>query len=441
MNPPGSALSRAYAAAPPRAPQFAVAGVGALVLLVGALFLAADGWQRGVLFVFGGLLGVTLYHAAFGFTSAYRRAFAKRDVAGVGAQLVMLALAMLLFAPILAQGQALGHGVVGAVAPVAVQVAVGSVMFGLGMQLGGGCGSGTLYTVGGGSVRMVLTLIAFCFGGFWASLDMGFWARLPSWGSISLARSFGWEAALPLQLGLLALVWLLLRRWARGAEQGPFWDGRLDWRRLAFGPWPLLLGGVLLAVLNWATLVVAGHPWTITWGFTLWGAKAAGGGGLGPVDEPVLERRLPRDRAREKRDRGHHVADEPGNRARRARRRRPRRTVRARVANPVALGGRRRRGRAVDGLRRAPRLRLQHRRLLQRGRVHQPARLAVDRLRPCGHVGRRAATPLLRARGGAGGTRPRLSDAAEFPLRSRPQRAMPPSLPRSVIRAQMGNPG
>ena len=28
-------------------------------------------------------------------------------------------------------------------------------------------------------------------------------------------------------------------------------------------------------MLNWLTLLVAGHPWSITWGFTLWAAKAA----------------------------------------------------------------------------------------------------------------------------------------------------------------------
>ncbi len=31
----------------------------------------------------------------------------------------------------------------------------------------------------------------------------------------------------------------------------------------------------MLALLNLLTLVLAGHPWTITWAFTLWGAKAA----------------------------------------------------------------------------------------------------------------------------------------------------------------------
>jgi hypothetical protein len=31
----------------------------------------------------------------------------------------------------------------------------------------------------------------------------------------------------------------------------------------------------ILALLNWATLLVAGHPWSVTWAFTLWAAKTA----------------------------------------------------------------------------------------------------------------------------------------------------------------------
>ncbi|OLC09782.1 MAG: hypothetical protein AUH26_08310 [Candidatus Rokubacteria bacterium 13_1_40CM_69_96] len=34
------------------------------------------------------------------------------------------------------------------------------------------------------------------------------------------------------------------------------------------------MGAVLLALLNLVTLVVAGTPWSITWAFALWGAKA-----------------------------------------------------------------------------------------------------------------------------------------------------------------------
>ncbi|MCH7692692.1 MAG: YeeE/YedE family protein, partial [Proteobacteria bacterium] len=119
----------------------------ALVAALGLfVYLAGTSAKQAALFVVGTGLGVSLYHAAFGFTGAYRRAIVDRDISGVTAQLVMLAAAMLLFAPILAQGTVFGHGVVGAVAPVSLSVAFGAFLFGIGMQLAGGCAPGTLYT-------------------------------------------------------------------------------------------------------------------------------------------------------------------------------------------------------------------------------------------------------------------------------------------------------
>jgi uncharacterized membrane protein YedE/YeeE len=38
--------------------------------------------------------------------------------------------------------------------------------------------------------------------------------------------------------------------------------------------------GLVLAILNIATLLVAGHPWSITYGFGLWGAKIADAAGI-----------------------------------------------------------------------------------------------------------------------------------------------------------------
>lgn len=265
---------------PPFGGQRAIALAGLIALSAGALLLGADSWRQGALLVIGALLGMSLYHGAFGFTSAYRNAIVRRDLAGVFAQLVMLGLAMLLFAPILAAGKAGG-----AVAPASVQVAIGSFLFGLGMQLGGGCGSGTLYTVGGGSTRMVITLIAFCAGAFAGSLDMARYAGLPSLGSVSLATEFGFPSAIALQLAVLAALWLGLRRWAGDVPQRPLWPG-MTWRTLVHGPWPLLFSAVMLAVLNALTLIIAGHPWTVTWAFTLWGAKAATFLGWDPASSP-----------------------------------------------------------------------------------------------------------------------------------------------------------
>ncbi len=287
--------SFAGAPAPARPPvQPLVVGSGLLALTLGAVYLGGDSWRQGALFIIAALLGVSLYHAAFGFTSAYRKLFLGRDVAGVTAQLVMLAVAMVLFAPVLAQGEAFGQGVVGAVAPLGVSVAVGSFLFGLGMQLAGGCGSGTLYTVGGGSVRMVATLAAFCAGAFWGSLDLGFWSDLPGWGPISLAEETGWGTALALQLAVLLAFWLGLRAFSRGAVQSPLWTAKFAWRDVLGGPWPLLLGAGLLALLNLATLVVAGHPWSITWGFTLWAAKTAVAFGWDPATSPFWTAPFPR---------------------------------------------------------------------------------------------------------------------------------------------------
>jgi len=230
-------------------------------------------------------MGVALYHAAFGFTGAYRRLFRDRDMSGVSAHFIMLAVAMSLFAPVLSAGEFFGRGVGGAVAPVSVSIAAGAFFFGIGMQIGGGCASGTLFTVGGGSSRMALVLVAFCFGGFVATFHFGWWRSLPTAGSISLAGRFGAYPAIGLQSVVLGALWLGLRALgcrnrrplifaAASANRARFVSAGA-FRRLWQGPWPLLAGALALAGLNWLTLVLAGHPWSITWAFTLWAAKAA----------------------------------------------------------------------------------------------------------------------------------------------------------------------
>mgnify|MGYP001559123379 FL=1 len=243
-----------------------------------AATLAAEVWSQGsrmvVLAAIGVFLGATLYLSSFGFTSAYRRLLEGRGVRAVQAQILMLAAATVLFAPVLAQGAWFGREVVGAIAPAGVQVAAGAFLFGVGMQLAGGCGSGSLYAAGGGQARMVVALAAFCAGSFWASLDMEFWGRLPALEPVALGERVGWPAAVALQLAILAALYTLLGRLPGAAADAPpvlAASRERIWR----GPWPLAAGALILAALNLLTLIVAGHPWSITWAFALWGAKAA----------------------------------------------------------------------------------------------------------------------------------------------------------------------
>lgn len=247
---------------------------GSLIVLI-AITLLMENTSRGLLFGVGLAMGVTLYHGAFGFTGAYRKLLRERDMTGVAAQIVMLIAAILLFAPILAQGTVFGHGVSGSVAPIGVAVGVGAFMFGIGMQLGSGCASGILFSAGGGNVRALLVLVFFSLGSFWGSLDLGWWQQFPSTGGISLGRTFGWEMALIMQIGALALIFAGLRLAGWTMQPISQWAGGFSLSTLLRGPWPLIFSALMLALLNWATLLIAGHAWSITWAFSLWGAKAA----------------------------------------------------------------------------------------------------------------------------------------------------------------------
>jgi uncharacterized membrane protein YedE/YeeE len=125
------------------------------LILIGALYLALTyTWRQAALFLVGAGAGVVLYHAAFGFTSAWRKLIAEGRGDGLRAQMVMLAVTCAVFLPLLADGQVFGRFLRGSVSPVGLSVLIGAFIFGIGMQLGGGCASGTLYSAGGGSVRM-----------------------------------------------------------------------------------------------------------------------------------------------------------------------------------------------------------------------------------------------------------------------------------------------
>lgn len=248
-------------------------------LAAGALALAgAYGWRQGALFLVGGGLGVALYHALFGFTSAWRLFIADRRGAGLRAQMLMLGLAVLLFFPFLAQGSFFGEPVHGELGAVGISVLVGAFLFGLGMQLGGGCASGTLYTVGGGNLRMVATLAAFIAGSALGAYHFAWWAATPNIGRVSLIATLGLVPALLLSLalfGAVALATVLLERRRHGALLAANAARATGWRRLAQGPWPLAWGALALVLGNFLTLILAGRPWGITSAFALWGSKIA----------------------------------------------------------------------------------------------------------------------------------------------------------------------
>ena len=240
-------------------------------------------WRQGALLLTGGALGLVLYHALFGFTSAWRVFIADGRGAGLRAQMLMLAVAAVLFFPVLAHGTLFGQPVHGEYGAVGVSVLVGAFMFGLGMQLGGGCASGTLYTAGGGNSRMLVTLAFFITGSALGAWNLPWWSATPNLGPISLISAWGWAPALAVSLAgfaAIAALTVAIERRRHGALRYGVVTDRHGWTRFLHGPWPLLAGAVALAIGNFATLYLAGRPWGITSAFALWGSKIFAASGI-----------------------------------------------------------------------------------------------------------------------------------------------------------------
>ncbi len=256
----------------------ALAGLATVALLG----FEERGWKMTAAVLTGGLAGVGLYHASFGFTAAWRRLVRERRGGGLRAQMLLIGLACLFTFPLMAWGRDIGLPAGGYILPMGVASAIGAFTFGIGMQLGGGCASGTLFTAGGGSTRMLITLVFFVAGSVWATAHWDFWTSLPrTTAGISIPRELGTIPGLLLMLAVLAAI-AAASAWAERRRHGALEPAKPTVSILR-GPWSLAAGAVVLALVSVLTMAIQGSPWGITSGYALWGAKAAAAAGA-PVE-------------------------------------------------------------------------------------------------------------------------------------------------------------
>ena len=259
-----------------------VAAVG-IFALSAACFSLVD-WRQGLLALVGVGFGYVMYQASFSFAGGWRASITEGRTASIRAQMLAIGLACIVMIPLLQTGSAFGQPLAGAVGPIGVSLTVGALLFGFGMQLGGGCASGTLFSIGGGSTRMLITLAFFILGALVGTAHLPWWSQQWSIGVIQPAQTLGSATTVAAQLFALGTVFWLARRWEKhkrqtvasifsAASDAPAlsWHARL-WR----GYWPLAWASLALAALSVANLLLAGQPWSVTFAFNLWGAKLAG---------------------------------------------------------------------------------------------------------------------------------------------------------------------
>jgi len=237
---------------------FLLLALGATAVLIALVLL--DGQPASAALILGGFgLGIAFLKAEFSYTASWRRFLTRGEAGGLLGGLIVIAVAALAVVPMAALRPDFG----GAIAPLGPSLVIGAFTFGIGMQLANGCGSGTLYTVGGGSGRMLLALAGFVVGCVFGSLSLPAFLSLGGIDPVIASDYLGpWGglAATLVSLALAAaLIAIVARR--RGASFIPSRN--------------YIVGGIAIGLLSIAVFAAGGHPWSVTFGFTVWGAKAA----------------------------------------------------------------------------------------------------------------------------------------------------------------------
>src|SRR4249919_2994215 len=232
--------------------------LGATAILVALVLL--DHQPASAVLLLGGFgLGIAFLKAEFSYTASWRRFLTRGDASGLVGGLIVIVICALVVVPVAALSPKYG----GAIAPLGPSLVIGAFVFGVGMQLANGCGSGTLYTVGGGSGRMLIALLFFVIGSVLGSLSLPAFLALGGIDPILASDYLGAWGGLIATLVSIAIAAALIIAFARrcGANYMPSRN--------------YIIGGLAIGLLCVAVFLAGGHPWSVTFGYTVWGAKAA----------------------------------------------------------------------------------------------------------------------------------------------------------------------
>ena len=190
-----------------------LAGLIALALLLAVPFVYAQvGYgPRGLFLVFGAFFGFVFQRSRLCLVRAFREPFMTGDAehtraAALAIVVTMLGFTLLKFTDLKDKGDwvfaAAGAGSL-----------VGGLIFGIGMVLAGGCGSGAMWRVGEGQVKLWIAVVTFALGASATRLllaQTGFQQKLGV--AVFLPATLGWAGAVIAVIVVMA-AWATLATW------------------------------------------------------------------------------------------------------------------------------------------------------------------------------------------------------------------------------------
>ena len=195
--------------------------IGGFILLLGIiafyLYAAYGQAQMGGLLFFGILIGVVMHRSRFCFVRAFREPFMTGDATMVRA----VAISLILYG--------LGSAVIkwswiqppdmGVFHPFWIGSLLGGLIFGVGMLIAGGCASSTLWRVGEGQSKLMITLISFALtNSIVNKLVDGIGIEALLGNGVFMPKLISWQVTVPVFMALI-WAWVLWAAWNEKSEK------------------------------------------------------------------------------------------------------------------------------------------------------------------------------------------------------------------------------
>lgn len=194
-------------------------GAGVVVAVIASFYAYStiDKTVLGGLLFFGFLIGLVMHRARFCFVRAFRCPF----MTGEAEMVKVVAMSLMIYG----MGSAvikwawIKEPMTGVYHPFFLGSLVGGLIFGVGMILAGGCASSTLWRVGEGHLKLVMTMIGFALSNALAAKAMAALNLTDRLGKgVFMPDVFTWEVTIPLFI-IFFVMWAFIAIWNEESEK------------------------------------------------------------------------------------------------------------------------------------------------------------------------------------------------------------------------------